>query len=393
MLNNNQKKLAILWHIHQPIFIPDEEVKRQIRESYWVIISAHDKEKIPFSLNITGALLNRFIKLDMALIKKMQEMQKNGLLEIMASGYYHPMLPLLSESDAKMHIEMDKEIKLKIFQNKIKGFWPTDLGFAPWMCALLNEQGYKWTVLDSTSLELSNSLPLWIEVKKGNHKVLMPKIESIALKREMYDAYKMTIDSKQMTIFVRDHESSMNLSDFKTGALYNDRSLDVFIEQTFANCGEKQVVVLGEDGERINLQNALGYQKFLKKLKEANIKTLTPSTYLTYKTALKEKYFPASTFQYDLEPWTMTMDDQSYLAYLGRAEQAIQSLELLVLQKPLKEALRLLKLAKENILKAQDSGCIFWKFHSRTREPGWNHARKALKISQEGVNLYQQLWN
>ena len=328
MKNRFTHAVSIVWHIHQPLFIPDEEVLRQIRESYWVILNIHEKLAIPFTLNITVALLERFMDVDPGIITIIKRLLRKHLLELTGTGYYHPMLPLLSESDAQAHITKDKAIKKRVFQNKLSGFWPTDLGWVPWLVPLLREEGFTWVIVDSTSLTQSHALPQWKEMDHAGHIVLSPEIEAISLQEETTKAYKMKLDGKQIIIIVRNRNLSLELTDHKKGVIYQEHLSNRFAQKIALASSKEGIVLLAEDGERINMQTARGYERVLTALQKSKpVSFCTPSQYLYNVRNISSCYFPASTFQYDLTPWVLTMDDQTYLMYLRRAEYAVQQLE------------------------------------------------------------------
>jgi len=379
----------MVWHIHQPLFIPNDEVLRQIHESYRIIIQTHKSLAIPLTLNITGALLERFASLDPKIINDINELVQNNLLELTGTGYYHPMLPLLSESDAVAHIKKDKQLKKRIFSRaQLSGFWPTDLGWAPWLVPLLNEQKFQWVIVDSTSLTQATALPEWQEIRVGGHTVLSPQIESITFDDEVSTPYEMLLSDKKIIILVRNRDLSLTLSDHNKGIIYQEHLAEQFADEVAQKTTKNGILILAEDGERINTQTARGYQRILTALQKTSTITFsTPSKYLQKKPQLQHKYFPASTFQYDMAAWTQTMDDQAYLLYLNRAETTIRTLELSLGNNNNKKARAQLSKARESLLKAQDSGALFWKFHQRTRSPSWQYARDALHHAESGFSL------
>lgn len=378
--------LAIIWHIHQPTFIPDKEVIHQINESYSLLLETHKELEIPFVLNITGCLLERISTLDSSFIKQLQNFVAEGLIELTATGYFHPNMALISQKFARKQIELDILIKKRIFKTKIHGFWPTDLAWVPWMVNILAENGIKWVVLDSPTLELANSLPQWGTQYINGYNFLSPEISSLTLSEEHHQPYLMRLAGDTLTIILRDRKLSLELSDFDTGVVYDHKRIDCFIQKLNQFNHYQRIVVLGEDGERINAQTARNYKLFLSELQsKAKVNFAKPTSYLKTNQVADEKYFPASTFQYDLNAWKATVDDQMLLSFMQEVENYLETFDLVLKLKPSSEASKLKNKAERLYLQTQDSGSVFWKYHARTRVPIWNDLTKCKKIIQTGL--------
>lgn len=391
-MNKSPRKkpeVSFIWHIHQPTFIPDSEVVRQVNESYKLILQIHEELAAPLTLNITGALIERIAKLQPDILKTILRLKNKKLLALTGSGYYHPLIPLLSPEYAKRQIEKDISAKRKILKQKyFKGFWPTDLGWTPWMTPLLNDLGFSWVIVDSTSLIQGNALPQWSEQKKKGLSVLVPEIESVSLNEEIHQAYLTQINGKEIVVLVRDHELSWELTGFDKGVIYDHRRIRNYVDKLTAQATTGGPIVIAEDGERINSLTARNYKLFLSELiRSEKTSLINPDNLSIDRAKIRSRYFPTSTFQYDLSAWLSTADDRSYIEYLKMVEGKISRLESLLYSLKLKEVgNNNLNMAREKLMMAQDSGCIFWKFHNRTRIPCWQYALESLSYAQMGIN-------
>lgn len=392
MINKSSAKkpaISFIWHIHQPTFIPDSEVIRQTNESYRPILQIHEDLSAPLTLNMTGALIERIVKLQPDLLKTVLRLKNKKLLSLTGSGYYHPLIPLLSPEYAEMQIIKDMEIKSETFgQKHLQGFWPTDLGWTPWMTPLLHDLGFSWVIVDSTSLIQSNALPQWSESKKKGQSILTPEIESISLSEEIHKIYSTEMQGKEIAVFVRDHELSWELTGFDNGVIFDQRRIGNYVNKISDRQNPDGLIVIAEDGERINSLTSRNYKLFLSELTRGDRVTLTkPDDMKIPREKLRSKYFPTSTFQYDLSAWFSTADDRAYVAYLERVERKISQLKsLLRTFGQNTNSQKYLKMAHQKLLMAQDSGCIFWKFHKRTRIPCWEFAMQSLSYAQQGIN-------
>lgn len=383
--------LSIIWHLHQPIFIPDYEICEKVSESYMNILDIHEELEIPFCLNITGSLIERLLALKPEFIDYVKHLIKKDLIELLASAYYHPVLPLLSYEDVRIQIEKDIEIKRKIFNTPLTGFWPTELAWAHWLIPVLKKEKLRWAILDSSTLLLSNTLPEWSNRTVQGMKVLSPELKTITLKQEIYQPYFTEFLNDQLAIIFRDHEMSTYLTEFKKGVIYNEKLIEDYIRKITNNVIHGDLLVIADDGERINAQTARVYKKLLKKFTMNNkISFHTPTLFLEKNPPKESRYFPASTFQYDLKAWISTMDDEAYLLFLRQVGEKIRLLKCLSkLQENNQEIESCLKKAEEMLLKAEDSSCLFWRFLRRTKEPCYECAYKALSHVNKGLEELQ----
>lgn len=383
--------LSIIWHLHQPTFIPDYEVREKVNESYMNILKIHEELEIPFCLSITGSLIERLLVLEPKFIDYVKQLIKKNLIELLASAYYHPILPLLSYEDAQAQIKKDVEIKRDVFNTSLKGFWPTELAWVHWLIPILKKEKLEWAILDSSSLVLSNTLPEWSDKTTQSLKLLSPELKTVTLKHELYKPYFTEFLNDKLTIVFREHEMSIYLTEFSKGVIYNEKLIDDCIRNIANNIVNGDLLVIADDGERINAQTARVYRKLLEKFKSGTkINFTNPSKFLEMNPPIGGGYFPASTFQYDLKVWIDTMDDEAYLLFLRQVGEKIRLLKYFSkLRKNKQEIEYYLEKAEEMLLKAEDSGCIFWRFLRRAREPCYEYAHKALFYVNEGLERLQ----
>lgn len=381
--------LSIIWHIHQPTFIPDCEVHEKVIESYMNILYIHEELEIPFCLNITGSLIERILSLEPEFIDYVKKLSEKNLIELLASAYYHPILPLLSDENAEIQINKDIEIKRKVFNTSIKGFWPTELAWSHWLIPLIKKEKLRWAIIDSSSLILSNTLPEWSNRTIQGMNVLFPELKNVALKQEIHKPYFTESSGDKLAIIFRDHEMSTYLTEFKEGVLYNEKLIEDYIIKITDNSNRDDLIVIADDGERINAQTARVYKQLLTKLKASNrINFHSPSIFLETNSPNESRYLPASTFQYDLKMWTNNMDDEIYLSFLRQVSEKIRLLKFLSKLNKNKnnhEIQNYIKKAEEMLLKAEDSGCLFWRFLRRTKEPCYECAHEALFFANKGL--------
>jgi alpha-amylase/alpha-mannosidase (GH57 family) len=387
--------VVLAWHVHQPRFVPEDELLTQARESYRPLVEAHRETGVPVCFNVTGSLLDRLARAAPALVGDLRDSVEEGLVEPLASGYEHPLLPLLPYRSAEHHVRRDITSTRDHLGTEPTGFWPTDLGWVHWLVPLLRELGIEWTVVDGPSVAQANVLPAWESTTEGEFSVLEPLVEATTAERQFHRPYAVTFCDETLGVLPRNHERSVglfgdHLSGDGPGALYDEAELDRWVADLVEAPGE--VVVVAEDGERINPQTVRLYRRLLERLDDhEDIHVRGGSAALEGSDPGHARFLPAATFQYDLRAWAAAMDDWTYLYFLDRAQREVTALERRIgpargeQQEHDRPELQHLRRARDQLLQAEDSGVVFWRFADRTRSAGYEAAFEAYREARRGL--------
>ncbi|MCB0163130.1 MAG: glycoside hydrolase family 57 [Anaerolineae bacterium] len=96
-------------------------------------------------------------------------LQNTKIFEILGTGYYHPVLPLIPPTDWDPHIERWQTMGRHVFwQENFSGFWPPEMGFCMEMIPTLKKFGYRYVIVDSKHVEPTSSMR-WEEVRYRPH--------------------------------------------------------------------------------------------------------------------------------------------------------------------------------------------------------------------------------
>ena len=80
--------------------------------------------------------------------------QNQRLFEILGTGFYHPVLPLIPEADRKEHLGRWLGIAHHLlWRPRFQGFWPPEMGFSMELIPLLRAFGYRYVLVDSEHVE------------------------------------------------------------------------------------------------------------------------------------------------------------------------------------------------------------------------------------------------
>ena len=323
------RDLALVWHIHQPFFVPDAEVLEQLVESYRPLLALHRELSLPFTLNVCGGLLSRLARLAPDWVGELRGELDAERVELVGSGMFHPMLPLMPYERARRQIEADLEAKRALLGAAPAGFWPTDNGWAHWLVPLLAERGVAWVVVDSSAAVQGAVLPSWRGAHKHGHRVLEPELSPLVGARELGQVHRLCHGEAQVFALLRHHELSWDLVDRQEGALHHEARLSPFLAGVRAHYASgADLLVLGDDGERVRPQTLPGYRRCLEALRDDGVRFVTGSRALAPRRAgATERYLPATTSLVDLSAWLTTMDDHACHGQLRAVQDRFVRLE------------------------------------------------------------------
>jgi len=122
--------------------------------------------------------------------------QNQKVIDILGTGYYHPVFPLIPEVDRPEHVARWQGIARHLFwRSEFQGFWPPEMGFSMELIPLLRQFGYRFVVVDSEHVEAVTPMS-WHELryrphvaKFGDHEIIV-----IVRDRELSDAQESGMD-------------------------------------------------------------------------------------------------------------------------------------------------------------------------------------------------------
>ncbi len=95
--------------------------------------------------------------------------QNRDIIDILGTGYYHPVFPLIPQSDWDEHLGRWKaQAKHLFWRENFKGFWPPEMGFSMEMIPHLVRSGYRYVIVDSEHVEPMTAMR-WEELRYRPH--------------------------------------------------------------------------------------------------------------------------------------------------------------------------------------------------------------------------------
>ncbi len=116
--------------------------------------------------------------------------QNQDLFEVLGTGYYHPVLPLIPAADRKEHLQRWQGIAHHLlWRPRFNGFWPPEMGFSMELIPLLRAAGYRYVLVDSEHVEPVTDMS-WQELRYRPHLARYgdDSITVIVRDRELSDA-------------------------------------------------------------------------------------------------------------------------------------------------------------------------------------------------------------
>jgi alpha-amylase/alpha-mannosidase (GH57 family) len=101
--------------------------------------------------------------------KLLWHLQNTELFDILGTGYYHPVLPLIPPADRALHLERwQAQSKHLFWRDGFQGFWPPEMGFSMELIPLLKRFGYRYVIVDSEHVQPVGDMT-WQELRYRPH--------------------------------------------------------------------------------------------------------------------------------------------------------------------------------------------------------------------------------
>lgn len=128
--------------------------------------------------------------------KLLWELQNKNIFNVLGTGYYHPVLPLIPETDRKEHLQRWRGIaEHLLWRTDFEGFWPPEMGFSMELIPLIKQMGYQYVLIDSKHIEPVTPMT-WQELYYRPHiaKYEDEEIIVVVRDRELSDAQESGMD-------------------------------------------------------------------------------------------------------------------------------------------------------------------------------------------------------
>ena len=111
-------------------------------------------------------------------------LQNTRIIEVLGTGYYHPVLPLIPPADRDEQIGRWQGIGRHLLcRDRFPGFWPPELGFSMDLVPTLARHRYEWVIVDSEHVRPVTPMR-WEELRYRPHRARVGDAEIIVVVRD-----------------------------------------------------------------------------------------------------------------------------------------------------------------------------------------------------------------
>ena len=308
-------------------------------------------------------------------IPEYADASRRGQVELSTSPFYHPILPLLCDSDIYLrthpHSRMPREafrhpedaaeqleravaLHERLFGSRPLGLWPSEGSVSDAMVPLVARTGLRWMATDEEILARTQRAPL---TRGGDGHLEEPE--------RLYTPYAVTAGGHPVACGFRDHALS-DLIGFTYAGWSADGAADDFIDRLVTagrryggrTGGEEATIFVILDGENAWEHYDGQGRPFLRALygrlaSHPELRTVTMSEACAAPTATLPSIFPGSWINGDFYIWMGHADDHRAWGQLAAARRALD-------QAAPAAAPAALDRAREEMLIAEGSDWFWW---------------------------------
>ena len=177
--------LLLAIHCHQPVGNFGIIFSKAYETAYLPFIEVLERHpNIKISLHYSGSLIDWLKLTHPEFFKRIKNLVKRHQVEILAGGYYEPILSLIPHSDAQAQITMLKKSIKKLFSWQAEGCWLSERIWEPKLPFILNRAGIRWTIVDdshfkSAGLDPENLFGYYISEEEARPLAIFPASERL----------------------------------------------------------------------------------------------------------------------------------------------------------------------------------------------------------------------
>ncbi len=150
----SQVHFAFVVHNHQPVGQLPHVFDEAWEKSYLPFLDVLERHPhVKCVLHYTGPLLDWFLTYQPYMIERICQLVSRGQVEILAGGYYEPILAMIPSRDALAQIQKLQRAVHQTFGYNPQGIWLAERWWDPALADLLPQANVRYTLVDSTVFE------------------------------------------------------------------------------------------------------------------------------------------------------------------------------------------------------------------------------------------------
>jgi alpha-amylase/alpha-mannosidase (GH57 family) len=146
---------ALLLHFYQPPTQTHDVLVKVAEESYRPLIRvlrAHENARV--AVNLQGVLTDLLLEHGLGdVVAGLRELAEAGRVEFVGSGKYHPILPLIPESERKRQIQENARTNRAALGRvwNPRGFFPPEMCYSREILPAINASGHDWVIVSGVA--------------------------------------------------------------------------------------------------------------------------------------------------------------------------------------------------------------------------------------------------
>ncbi|MFC1703164.1 alpha-amylase/4-alpha-glucanotransferase domain-containing protein [Candidatus Omnitrophota bacterium] len=149
----------IAIHCHQPVGNFDGVIQEAYEKSYLPFITVLERHpKVKLSLHYSGNLIDWFKSNQPEFLTRIKKLVDASQVEIIAGGYFEPILSMIPERDAWGQIKMLKNKIKDEFSYSAQGAWLAERIWEPKIPSILSQAGITYTMVDDSHFSAVSEL-------------------------------------------------------------------------------------------------------------------------------------------------------------------------------------------------------------------------------------------
>ena len=142
--------LLMAVHCHQPVGNFGFVFEEAFAKSYNPFLSVVERHPgVRLALHYSGSLLDWLVRHQPEFLGRVAALVRRGQVEVLSSGYYEPILPIIPEEDRQGQLAAMQEAVRRHFGDEATGAWLTERVWDPDLPATLSRAGIRYTMVDT----------------------------------------------------------------------------------------------------------------------------------------------------------------------------------------------------------------------------------------------------
>jgi hypothetical protein len=259
-------RFAFAWYFHLPVIASEIEVRDHVQGSLEPLVRVHREYDVPYLLAPTGSFLRHCKQHSPAILEVIGSEIEAGRLCLGASYLYEtdplsvPWMSLLA------HVAEDLEVKKNLLGHAPRIMFLPNFTWRAGLERILIDNGIEAVLLDSKQLQASSEARAWRWETGGEGAVSTTGVPVPTEPWEHRRVRSLATSRGPLRLLFRDWTTTRSLTFGNDGAIHEARpeqAVRLALSRSLAGATAEDLVVLGDDGDRIRGMSLPGYRALL----------------------------------------------------------------------------------------------------------------------------------